>query len=142
MQERQVEAACLFSARFDLEFGRRWDARPLSQYRIILEEYDMGMKKSFAPPNWAPPWEPPWHLDTLQHFSQQVYRIIWLEGAGPLARCALDTTKHMRRAHIEKRLGGNVQLYGNNAKGPRVYPSVHKAAKTRQASATMVPGKQ
>lgn len=74
-------------------------------------------------------------------FPEQVHQLILLEGAGPLARDASDTTKHMR-AHIERRLRGNVQLYGDNAKGPRVYPSVQKAAETRQASATMAPGNQ
>jgi pimeloyl-ACP methyl ester carboxylesterase len=73
-------------------------------------------------------------------FPEQVERLVLLEGAGPLARGAKDATQHLR-AHVEKRLKGNQALY-HGTKGPRVYPSLEKAAETRQGSAKLFPGKQ
>eukprot|EP00545_Synedropsis_sp_CCMP1620_P000890 CAMPEP_0119006482 /NCGR_PEP_ID=MMETSP1176-20130426/2317_1 /TAXON_ID=265551 /ORGANISM="Synedropsis recta cf, Strain CCMP1620" /LENGTH=305 /DNA_ID=CAMNT_0006958395 /DNA_START=66 /DNA_END=979 /DNA_ORIENTATION=- len=75
-------------------------------------------------------------------FPEQIERLVLLEGAGPLAKSPHDVPQHLR-AHIEKRLKGNRSLYqSNGSKGPRVYPSLEKAAETRQSTAKLFPGKQ
>lgn len=74
-------------------------------------------------------------------FPEQIERLVLLEGAGPLARNSKDVPQHLR-SHIEKRLKGNKSLYNDNGKGPRLYPSLEKAAETRQATAKLTPGNQ
>lgn len=74
-------------------------------------------------------------------FPDQVERLILLEGAGPLSKPDEDIVKHLKN-HVEKRLKGNVSLYGEAAKGPRTHASLDAAIETRMATAKMAPGNQ
>jgi len=75
-------------------------------------------------------------------FPDQVKTLILLEGAGPVCSDAAETPKHIR-AHIERRMVGNISLYHpEKKKSPRVYPSFEKAVETRQATAKRAPGNQ
>jgi pimeloyl-ACP methyl ester carboxylesterase len=67
-------------------------------------------------------------------FPDQIHKLVLLEGAGPLSRDAQDVAHHVRR-HVQRRLEGII-------KPPRTYPSIEKAAETRQTTATLSPGNQ
>lgn len=74
-------------------------------------------------------------------FPDQIERLVLLEGAGPLEKKDKQVSQHLR-SHIEKRLRGNESLYSDNGKGPRLYPTLEKAAETRQGTAKLAPGNQ
>lgn len=74
-------------------------------------------------------------------FPEQVERLVLLESLGPISKPDEEVTQHVRR-HVEKRLKGNISLYGEAAKGPRTHASVEAAIETRMKTATLSPGKQ
>jgi pimeloyl-ACP methyl ester carboxylesterase len=74
-------------------------------------------------------------------FPEQVEKLVLLEGGWPLPRKVEDTASNIRK-HIAARLDGNRELYGEERKEIRVYPSLDAAAETRAKAAKLAPGKQ
>jgi len=74
-------------------------------------------------------------------FPEQMKNLVLLEGAGPLAKLETGVHKHIRD-HIEMRIKGNLSLYSKGRGKARSYPTVEKAAETRQESARRAPGNQ
>lgn len=82
-------------------------------------------------------------------WPEKVKSLVLLEGAGPLARNARDSAKHVRLS-VEKRISSNRTLYGDDASknngmkrsGGRVYADISKAVDARMQTARLSPGKQ
>ena len=84
-------------------------------------------------------------------FPEHIERIVLLEGAGPIARNALDVSNHIRQS-ITRRRRSNCILYphmdksrnGNEIPVPRkrVYKNLDFATATRQKTAQLSPGNQ
>ncbi|GKY93687.1 hypothetical protein MPSEU_000335900 [Mayamaea pseudoterrestris] len=69
-------------------------------------------------------------------FSNQVNRLVLLEGAAPLPRQSKDVVHHVK-AHVERRQASLL-----SDKKPRVYPNLEAAIHTRRMTATKFPGNQ
>lgn len=97
-------------------------------------------------------------------YPEYVDRLILLEGAGPLARDAIDTSRHVRQS-IERRMASNKALYpeyiniedniqdpnfhessetigSDLSRGKRQYASLRSAVDARMKTATLSPGRQ
>eukprot|EP00816_Leptocylindrus_hargravesii_P002497 CAMPEP_0196805430 /NCGR_PEP_ID=MMETSP1362-20130617/5182_1 /TAXON_ID=163516 /ORGANISM="Leptocylindrus danicus, Strain CCMP1856" /LENGTH=331 /DNA_ID=CAMNT_0042178333 /DNA_START=23 /DNA_END=1018 /DNA_ORIENTATION=+ len=80
-------------------------------------------------------------------WPEKVKSLVLLEGAGPLARNARDSAKHVRLS-VEKRITSNKTLYGDDPisgmkrSGGRVYADVSRAVDARMQTARLSPGKQ
>mmetsp|Transcript_61621 Transcript_61621/g.74127 ORF Transcript_61621/g.74127 Transcript_61621/m.74127 type:complete len:372 (-) Transcript_61621:285-1400(-) len=82
-------------------------------------------------------------------FPERVDKLVLVEGFGPLARNAKDSSKHIRHS-CQTRMKSNKALFSqvlgsdvlSATKKARIYPNIAKAVDVRMATAKLSPGEQ